>query len=375
MTHPDVIVIGGGIVGLITAINLAAEGATVTIIDAGQNAGSTANAGSLHVQMQSRFMRLYPDQVPNIEASLPFYRVAVDEWVKLDQLQGPFELVQKGGLMLAETSDQLRFLEKKAARERRQGLNIEILDRLDLDRIAPWISSDIVGAELCLDEGKLNPLVANNRLRSRANELGISFITDSVRSLSVSGAFVTASGSLGDYRASRAVVAAAWGSGPIVDGLGVSIPTRAEPLHMNITEACAAQINHLIQHAERSITLKQFSSGQIVIGGGWAAGGRGSYVVPQVLPESLLGNVALAARLVPSIGGMRVIRTWAGMNTTVDGASVIGPLPKTDRIVMAIPGDAGYTLGPLVARIASAMVLGSPAPVDPAQFSPARFAR
>ncbi len=29
---------------------------------------------------------------------------------------------------------------------------------------------------------------------------------------------------------------------------------------------------------------------------------------------------ALAAQLVPSISGIRVIRTWAGMNTTVDGA-------------------------------------------------------
>ena len=56
------------------ALQLARQGARVTLVDAGENAGSTANAGSLHVQMQSRFIRLYPDHAPNVERALPFYR-------------------------------------------------------------------------------------------------------------------------------------------------------------------------------------------------------------------------------------------------------------------------------------------------------------
>ena len=63
--------------------------------------------------MQSRFMRLYPDQVPNIEASLPLYCEAAEEWERLDAEHGPFELVRKGGLMLAEDEAQLAFLEMR----------------------------------------------------------------------------------------------------------------------------------------------------------------------------------------------------------------------------------------------------------------------
>ena len=118
----DVLVIGGGIVGQVAAIELAQSGARVTVVDAQINAGSTANAGSLHVQMQSRFMRLYPDQVPNIEASLPLYCEAAREWSRLDAELGPFELVSKGGLMLAEDEVQLAFLEKKAEREAKKGV-------------------------------------------------------------------------------------------------------------------------------------------------------------------------------------------------------------------------------------------------------------
>ena len=142
---------------------------------------------------------------------------------------------------------------------------------------------------------------------------------------------------------------------------------------MNITEACGERIAHLVQHAERSLTLKQIRTGQIVIGGGWPAEDRGPDRVPGVHARSLLGNVGLAARLVPALRSLRLLRSWAGMNTTVDGTSVIGRLPGAPRVTMAVPADAGFTLGPLIAKMACALVLGRPPPADPAPFSPARF--
>lgn len=373
MTTSDVIVVGGGVTGTIAAITLAEAGASVALIDAGINAGSDANAGSLHVQMQSRFMRLYPDQVPNLEAALPFYRAAAEDWVQLDASLGGVELVRKGGLMLAETGDQLAFLEQKAARETAQGLSVEILDRAALDKIAPWLGRQVIGAELCRDEGKLNPLIANRLLKLRAKTVGITRMTQNVTSIRHTARGVDVHTTDATLQADRVIIAAAWGSGDLVNGLGVTIPTKAEPLHMNITEPGALAINHLVQHAERSITLKQFGTGQIVIGGGWRATATGRNVPPAVRLDSLLGNVALAAQLAPAISDLRVIRTWAGMNTTIDGASVIGPLPTADRIIMAIPGDAGYTLGPLVGRLAAQIATGAQLNFDIERFSPARF--
>ncbi|MDU8944225.1 NAD(P)/FAD-dependent oxidoreductase [Ovoidimarina sediminis] len=369
----DVLVIGGGIVGQVAALDLAGAGARVTLVDAGENAGSTANAGSLHVQMQSRFIRLYPDHAPNVERALPFYAQAAALWADLEADLGPMDLVRNGGLMLAESADQMRFLEEKARREEAKGLDVVLLDRAALDTVAPWIGADIVGAELCRNEGKLNPLRANTVLAARTAGLGMKTVSDRIEALEATASGVTARGRKGRYEASEVIVAAAWGSGALVRELGIEIPTAAEPLHMNITEACDQRIDHLVQHAERSITLKQFKTGQIVIGGGWPATDRGRNTVPGVRQSSLTGNVALAARLAPAIGALRVIRTWAGMNTTADGASIIGRLPQASRVVMAVPGDAGYTLGPLVARMAAAIVLEKDPPADPAPFTPARF--
>ncbi len=371
MARTDLVVVGGGIAGLSAAIRAAEEGARVTLVDAGVNAGSTANAGSLHVQLQSRFIRLYPDQAPNVEASLPLYLAAVAEWDRLEAEHGPFEMVRKGGLMLAEGEEQLRFLEAKARREERYGLKVEMLDRAALDAVLPGLGPQITGAELCRDEGKLNPLQANIRLRELAAMLGVRFVRDRIVAIEPDPA--VARGEQASYGGDRIVVSAAWGAGALVGTLGLAMPASAEPLHMNITEPAPVFINHLVQHAERSITLKQFASGQIVIGGGWAARSRGDWSTPEVLAASLLGNVGLAARLMPAIAGLRVIRTWAGMNTTIDGKSVVGPVPGAERIVIAVPGDAGYTLGPLCGRLGAEVAMGVAPLLDPAPYSPARF--
>jgi len=371
-TKPDILVIGGGITGQSAALAAAEQGARVTIVDYGHNAGSHANAGSLHVQMQSRFLRLNPHQAENLESSLPLYVQAVRTWEDLDRTLGGVELVRNGGLMLAETPKQMEFLTQKAAREAAKGVNVEILDRLALDRIAPYLGPKIIGAELCKDEGKLNPLTANAKMKLHLQKLGVAMVTDRITELSSDASGVTAKGK-NTYVADQVILATAWGSEKLVSGLGLTLTSPGEPLHMNITEPAQYKIEHLVQHAERSITLKQFQSGQIVIGGGWPARLSNATATPEVLESSLIGNIALSTRIAPCIANLRILRTWAGVNTPFDGKSTIGPLTKDGRIIAALPGDAGYTLGPIVGRTAADLMCGITPGIAPAPFAPDRW--
>lgn len=371
------LVVGGGILGLCTAGFLAAEGMDVALVDDGRIGGSTANAGSLHVQLQSRFMRLYPAFVPRLEAMLHLYPKAIAFWQALQRdLGADFDLKMSGGLMIAESADQLAFLSAKARRERVLGLNVEILDRRALDAIAPYFGPSVVGAELCADEGKLNPLLCNAAIRRWVAGLGVPLVEHcrAERVERVDGAF-RVSTTQGEIRAGRVVLAAASGCRKLAASLGVTIAAEPEPLHMNITEPAPPLIRHLVQHADRPITLKQFGTGQVVIGGGWAARlTRGDHQHPTVQLDSLIGNVSLAQHIVPSIAPLRVIRTWAGINTTVDGAAVLGEVSAVPGLFVAIPGDAGYTLGPLSARLVADAVLGRSPSEDLSGFSPDRFA-
>lgn len=369
----DVAVIGGGVTGLSAALLLAEAGALVEVCDAGENAGSNANAGSLHVQLQSRFLRLFPEQSPNVEASLPAYLAAVGVWHDLDRRLGGVELTQKGGLMLAESADQLAFLHAKANRESEYGVRVDILDRDGVERLAPWLGPHVVGAELCHDEGKVNPLVANQALRTALQRAGGTLRRTSVGQVSDNGRTIKLCHEGGATVADRAILAASWGTARLANSLGSHLPVTWEPLHMNVTEPAEYVIEYLVQHAERPITLKQFRSGQVVIGGGWEARFDSARGTPEVLADSVLGNVALAARLVPGIAGLRVIRTWAGLNTTADGKSIVGPLKSAPRVIAAVPGDAGYTLGPLIGQMAADIALGRAPGLDPAPYAPSRF--
>ena len=79
----DTIVIGGGVTGMCLSWFLAESGVSVLCIDHGRDAGSAANAGSMHVQMQSRLARLYPDRIDEFERTLWLYPLAVEFWKKL----------------------------------------------------------------------------------------------------------------------------------------------------------------------------------------------------------------------------------------------------------------------------------------------------
>jgi glycine/D-amino acid oxidase-like deaminating enzyme len=376
----DALVVGGGIVGMCAALDLAREGRGVAIVDDGRHSGTTANAGSLHVQMQSRFIRLYPDLVPNVERSLPLYPAGAARWRALAaELEADMEIKASGGLMVAEDEAQFRFLAEKCAREKALGLDVHMLDRAELERVAPYLGGVVYGAELCRDEGKLNPLKANEAVRRALASLGvIRADAAAVTSLHRQGvrlaATLTRNGREETIVGGQVILAAGAGTGALAASLGAPIPTEAEPLHMNVTEATEPLIGHLVQHADRMITLKQLGAGQVVIGGGWPARFTGSDRFPTVDPASMIGNLSLAQHIVPKLGALRVIRTWAGVNTTADGQSILGPLPGWPAVIVAVPGDAGYTLGPLVGRMAAMIALGRDPGCDVARFTPARFA-
>ena len=371
----ETVVVGGGIVGLCVAGFLAEEGREVAIIDAGRPEGTTTNAGSLHVQMQSRFMRMHPDQVLALESTLHLYPKAVTFWLELQRyLDADFGLKASGGLMVAESRQQLDFLAKKAERERALGLDAKILERPELDQIAPYLAPAVVGAELCADEGRLDPLKANTALRRWASRVGVTVIGETpVDRMSRDGGRFKLDTSRGTVSAATVVIAAGAGSRSLAEPFGLTLPVEAEPLHMNITEPTYPFIGHLVQHADRMITVKQLSSGHVVIGGGWPAELSPSEDYAAVRLSSIIGNTSLAQHIVPAIGRLRIIRTWAGVKAPTGGPGILGPIHGAPGAFLAIPGEAGYTLGPLSARLVADAVLGRRPAEDLAPFSPSRF--
>ncbi len=371
----DVVIVGGGITGMCLSWFLAESGQDVSCLDHGRDSGSTANAGSMHVQMQSRLVREFPERLADYERTLWLYPLAVEFWRELaHDLDEDIELVINGGLMVAGSDEALDSLRRKCEIENRHGVQTSILERDEIRRVAPYLSDLVQGASYCEQEGKVNPLKANAAIEQRALSTGAA-IQREVTVLgidAVTGGFEISTNK-GDYRADRVVLAAGAGSGELARGLGVTLPTRAEPLHMNITDPAEPLIDHLVQHASRPITLKQLYSGHVVIGGGWPAGPGDGEEPARVISDSVLGNLDLAGKIVPRLRGLRLLRTWAGVNPLVDLLSVLGEFPSVPGLHVAIPGDAGYTLGPICARLLADLMLGRPVSYPLDLFRPERF--
>lgn len=371
----DVVVIGGGITGMCLSWFLADAGLAVACIDHGRDSGSTTNAGSIHVQMQSRIMRLFPERLHDYRRTLSLYPLAVEFWQEIAaRLDEDIELAITGGLMVAEDGEQLDSLAAKSEIENQHGIPTRIVERDELQRIAPYLSERLHGASFCELEGKVNPLRANPAIERSALAAGAAIFRETdVQAVERQQAGFALRTSAGEFHAGQVALASGAGCGRLAACLGQTLPTSAEPLHMNVTDPAEPLLKHLVQHVSRPITLKQLGSGHVVIGGGWPAGPGEGDRPPQVIRDSVLGNLQLAGEIVPRLGSLRLLRTWAGINPFVDLLSVLGELPAVPGLFVAVPGDAGYTLGPICARLVADKILDLPARYPLEAFEPQRF--
>ena len=365
----DVLVIGGGIVGLMTAWYLAEDGADVTLVDARDfgTQASGANAGSLHLQIQYPEFAAYGEGWARAYAPcLRFLSASLALWQELPgRLGEDLDVKLAGGLVVANDAAQMRLIEAKTRIEAEAGVTTEILGFDDLRRIAPYLSEAAIGGGFCPGEGKANPLRATPAIvaaaaRAGATLAGHTEVTGLVREKTGFRVITKR----GEIRAGRVVNAAGAAAGRIAAMLRIGLEIDGFPLQVTVTEPVAPLIPHLVYSAAGKLTLKQVANGGCVIGGGWPARVRPDGTL-EADPASLTGNMAMAAMVAPAMAGMRALRTWtAWVNGTPDWRPILGEAPGCPGFFLALFPWVGFSAGPMTARVTADLVLGR-APTQP----------
>jgi glycine/D-amino acid oxidase-like deaminating enzyme len=375
----DVVVIGGGVTGSAAAYYLARTGVEVLVIERHDlnTQASGRNAGGLHGQIQVEpFAELGESWAQAFGPSLELMRESIGLWQALEHELGvDLEVSVCGGLVVAETHDQLRDLERKAAADRAFGVVVELLDRDDLHRIAPYVSSRMAGGLLCELEGKANPLLATPALARAAAAQGATLLPHTeVREISQMPWGFRLVTSAGAIDCDRIVDCAGAEAGDVAALVGVRLPVEPHPIQAYATEAVQRLVRHLLYFAGGPLTLKQARYGSLVIGGGWPArvDGDGRLAVDV---ESLGANLRLAIEVVPEVASAAVLRSWPGVCPGVpDQRPVVGAFDGVPGFFVALFPFLGFTGGPVMGRIAALLARGEDPGHDLAPFTPARLA-
>jgi glycine/D-amino acid oxidase-like deaminating enzyme len=378
----DVLIVGGGVAGVALADQLAAEGVEVVLVERGElnSEASGTNAGSMHLQIAIHQLTAFDtaDVADRLRDETRLAAEAAHLWHALDaELGGGLELHVTGGLMVAETEEQLRLLHDKQRIEDAAGLETHVLEGDALRRVAPYLAQSVIGASSCPLEGHVNPLVAVPLLARRAAERGALIRTHAeVTAIEPQGAAGGApfrvSTVAGTIVARRLVNAAGAWARELGELVGLRMPLRRMGLHVNVTEPRERLLTPLIQHIGRRLTLKQSANNTFIIGGGWPARPEEPPRRYATTWDSAAGNAAVAVSVVPALADVRVVRTWSGVMAWTDDVSPIaGESRRVPGYHALVVGSSGYTLSPLLARRVAEHLNGTGPPLPP-EYSPDR---
>ena len=373
----DVLVIGGGIVGLATALYLAREGTDVLVAERAESfamAASTANAGSLHVQLLAYdFSESGPPDGGRAASTLPLGPQAIALWKEIAAEAGEsLGIVAEGGLMVAEDEGALRWLAAKVAMENRHGIPSRLIGANELRALAPALSPDLLGADFCPGEGYGDPLRGSLALRHLAEKSGARLLAGAeVTALERAGSSWHAETGSGPIRAGCVVNAAGPYGRRIAAMAGLAVPVSGTVQQVIVTEPVLPLTRHLVLLAGRHLSLKQQANGSFLIGGGWFGDYDEATGATRPLRRNIEANLWVAARTLPALAGLSAVRAWTGMAPEIDAAPLLGEAPGLPGFFNALAANA-YTLGPLIGRLAAGAIRHDEAP-DPA-YTLARFA-
>jgi glycine/D-amino acid oxidase-like deaminating enzyme len=373
---PDVLIVGGGVMGAATACFLARDhGLSVTVLERDplyRRASSALSASSIRQQFST------PVNIALSAWSVAFLRRLEDELSVEGEPPPAIGLVEPGYLYLA-TEGGAEVLADNHAVQRASGAEVALLSAHELRQRFPWLNAEgLVAGSLGLrGEGWFDGPALHQAFRRKAIACGARFVATEVVG------FETASGQRSTDRATVQTVvghdgrrfaagavvltAGAW-SRPLAAHLGVHLPVSARKRDVFVLDSPAAPLAGCPLVIDPSGVWFRPEGRGFIAGAPprpAEAGGPGDPDEPplEAIDHALFDEViwpALAHR-VPAFEALRVRSAWAGyyeMNT-FDHNGLAGPLPGWANAYTAC-GFSGHGMqqAPAVGSALAALIAG-----------------
>ncbi|MEW5961699.1 MAG: FAD-binding oxidoreductase [Chloroflexota bacterium] len=372
MTHSRTIeapavIIGGGIVGGATAYYLARRGIRAVLLEK-SSIGSEAsgrNAGGVRAQCRNRLERRLA-------------MASIELWAGLEaELGVDMEYTQGGNIRLAAHEDRLAQLSAEAEEELADGLRVEVWDRDQLRRRAPYLSDLFIGAKYCASDGIANPILATWGLALAAGRAGATLLahTEAV-DIEVQSGQVTAVVARNQVEELRIEtprlihIGGPW-TPKLAQTLGIHIPVEPARNFIGVTQPMPPLFTEFLSSHDLSLYARPARKGHIHIGAVGVANGT----FDQSVPAEALAHLARGALMIPALRSATFLRTWAGtLAMTPDHLPIIGPVEGIQGYLLAAGFSGhGFCLGPIVGKLLSELVADGEPSISLAALNLSRF--
>jgi glycine/D-amino acid oxidase-like deaminating enzyme len=238
-----------------------------------------------------------------------------------------------------------------------------VIDPDEARRIEPGLGREIVLAAHCPIDGHVTAYLTGRGYAGALREAGVTVMEHApVAGLDAGDGGYRLRGVQGPLlSAARVVLAGGVWLEQMLGWLGVRVPVKVLVNQLAVTERMAPCMGTVLSVASGLLSLKQFANGTVLIGGGWQGRGDRDLRTTDILPDNLIGNVRLAAHVVPALRGTRLARAWLGFEAeTADALPALGPVPGHPGAFVAGSVHSGYTSGPAIGRALARLMLGEP---------------
>jgi glycine/D-amino acid oxidase-like deaminating enzyme len=362
----DVVVVGGGVVGLSVARGVAAAGQRVAVLDEGDAAprASRANFALVWVQSKGLGMPAYGAWTRASAARWPAFAAALREETGID-----IGLRQNGGYALclseAEMEARRTTMLRMHAQPGWEPLEWEMQDHARVARSLPAIGPEVAGGLFCTLDGDLNVLRLYRALHASVVLRGIAYHHRSAVSSIVplpGGGFRIATPDL-EVEAARVVLAAGLGNVALAPMVGLDAPLRGQRGQLMVTEKVEPFLPHPVG------TIRQTDEGGVMIGDSKEEGA----VDDRTRPGVLAAEARRAVRMFPCLANVNVVRSWAAMRVMSRDGFPIYDASETAPGAFVIACHSGVTLAPVHSDVLGPMIADGALRQDMAVFGTRRF--
>lgn len=347
MNRVHIVVIGGGVIGLSTALRLGQDGHRVVVHDPALGRGASWVAGGMLAPLSEGW--------PGEHELLHLGAASLARWPEFARrLPGPSVFSSTGSVTVALDSADAADLRTIAEWVAEQGHELEILGRAQLRELEPALAPNIRLGLLAPTELSVDNRALVAALEQGCIGAGVEFVTEPVHTVPDADHVVLAAGSNS---------AALWPTLPVR-------PVKGEILRLRRRPSAAAPPQRTVRGTVhgRPIYLVPRGDG-LVVGATQYESGQDT----QVTVAGVRDLISDAERLMPSIGEYELYETAAGLRPmSPDGIPIIGRL--TDNVVVATGhGRNGILLAPITADAVAALIdgreLGEAKAATPERFS------